>query len=216
MADEELLEEGEEKQDPEVENQEPEESAEEASSENDSAAEGEDAAELNAESEADVSEDAPEEAEASESEESPDESAEQSVDELAEQQMLAELERLETEGQASDGDSQEDTIMDVQQPDFPTFNKSATAAQEKNLDLLLDVNLPISIELGRTTMRIKDILALGPGSVVELKKLAGEPVDLLVNNKIVAKGEVVVVDENFGLRIVSLLSREERLRSLEE
>jgi len=154
-----------------------------------------------------------------------DHSADQSSDEHDEQQMLAELEKLEAEdkstgeygtGEELDAGNDEETMQDVQQPDFPVFEKSATTSQERNLDLLLDVNLPISIELGRTTMRIKDILSLGPGSVVELKKLAGEPVDLLVNNKVVARGEVVVVDENFGLRIVSLLSPEERLRSLEE
>ncbi len=205
MADEELLEEGEEKQDSEVKTDQAPESAAEASSENENAVDGEEAAEMSAESE--------EVAEAG-GDESQDGSEEQAVNELAEQQMLAELERLESEDQNED--NQADTVKDIQQPDFPVFSQSTTAAQEKNLDLLLDVNLPISIELGRTTMRIKEILALGPGSVVELKKLAGEPVDLLVNNKIVAKGEVVVVDENFGLRIVSLLSPEERLRSLEE
>lgn len=151
-------------------------------------------------------------------------SQEGSVDDLVEQQMLAELEKLESDDQ---GEAAEDnTILssdkgdfneqDVHIPEYPTFGKTTSATEQKNLDLLLDVNLPISIELGRTTMRIKDILSLGPGSVVELKKLAGEPVDLLVNNKIVAKGEVVVVDENFGLRITSLLSPEERLRSLNE
>ena len=80
----------------------------------------------------------------------------------------------------------------------------------------MDVDLPISIELGRTKMTISDILALGPGSVVELNKLAGEPVDLLVNQKIVAKGEVVVVDESFGLRITQLMTPEERLKALAE
>jgi flagellar motor switch protein FliN/FliY len=147
------------------------------------------------------------------------ESEESSVDDLVEQQMLAELEKVESEGSLGtvlSADKGEVNEQDVQIPEYPTFGKTTTAAEQKNLDLLLDVNLPISIELGRTTMRIKDILSLGPGSVVELKKLAGEPVDLLVNNKIVAKGEVVVVDENFGLRITSLLSTEERLRSLND
>ena len=83
-----------------------------------------------------------------------------------------------------------------------------------NIELLLDVRMPISIELGRTEMPISELLTLGPGSVVELDKLAGEPVDLLVNDKIIAKGEVVVVDENFGVRITMLMSPEERLKSL--
>ncbi|MFH1701053.1 MAG: flagellar motor switch protein FliN [Candidatus Zixiibacteriota bacterium] len=84
----------------------------------------------------------------------------------------------------------------------------------RNIDLLLDVKMPVSIELGRTSMAISDLLTLGPGSVVELNKLAGDPVDLLVNNALIAKGEVVVVDENFGVRITLLMSPEERLKSL--
>jgi flagellar motor switch protein FliN/FliY len=88
------------------------------------------------------------------------------------------------------------------------------ATSASNIDLLLDVKMPVSIELGRTDLPISEILTLGPGSVVELDKLAGEPVDLLVNDKIIAKGEVVVVDENFGVRITMLMSPEERLKSL--
>lgn len=90
----------------------------------------------------------------------------------------------------------------------------AKATSASNIDMLLDVKMPVSIELGRTDLPISEILTIGPGSVVELDKLAGEPVDLLVNDKIVAKGEVVVVDENFGVRITMLMSPEERLKSL--
>jgi flagellar motor switch protein FliN/FliY len=84
----------------------------------------------------------------------------------------------------------------------------------ENIDLLLDVELEITIELGKYELSIKKILDLAPGSIVELDKMAGEPVDLIVNNKIVARGEVVVVDENFGIRIVSLVSAEDRIKSL--
>ncbi len=87
----------------------------------------------------------------------------------------------------------------------------AEAASAGNLDLLLDVPLEMTVELGRSTRRVRDVLALGPGSVVELTKLAGEPVDLLVNGKPIAKGEVVVIDENFAVRIIEILAREERL-----
>ena len=93
--------------------------------------------------------------------------------------------------------------------------KAEPGAESKNLNMLLDVSLPISIELGRTVMAIEDILNLGPGSVVELDKLAGEPVDLLVNNKLLAKGEVVVIDENFGVRITNMVSPGDRIRSLQ-
>ncbi len=87
-------------------------------------------------------------------------------------------------------------------------------SSHENIDMLLDVELDVCIELGRTDLSIKRILELAPGAIVELDRMAGEPVDLLVNNKVVAKGEVVVVDESFGIRIVSLVSPEERIRSL--
>jgi len=102
--------------------------------------------------------------------------------------------------------------------DFGDF--SATEAMvptmdaPKNLDLLLDINLPVTIELGRTSMLIRDVLEIGPGSVIELQKLSGEPVDLYINNKHFALGEVVVIDENFGIRITELLSVEERIKAL--
>jgi flagellar motor switch protein FliN/FliY len=91
---------------------------------------------------------------------------------------------------------------------------TSTETFHNNIDLLLDVRMPVAIELGRTELPIAELLTLGPGSVIELNKLAGEPVDLLVNSKIIARGEVVVVDENFGVRVTSLLSPEERVKSL--
>lgn len=103
----------------------------------------------------------------------------------------------------------------VRQADFQQLSETADGKSVRNIELLMDVDLPVSIELGRTRMNVSDILALGPGSVVELDKLVGEPVDLLVNNKCVARGEVVVVDENFGLRITQLVSPEERIKNLQ-
>ena len=78
------------------------------------------------------------------------------------------------------------------------------------------LHLPVSLALGHTKMSISDFLSLGPGSIVELNKLAGEPVEVLVNYKIVAKGEVVVIDENFGVRITQLMTPEERLKLLSD
>ena len=98
--------------------------------------------------------------------------------------------------------------------EFGKFDRTESTGQPKNIDILMDVKLPVAIELGHTEMTIRDILNLSAGSVVELNKLAGEPVDLLVNNKTVARGEVVVVDENFGLRVTSLISPEDRIKSL--
>jgi flagellar motor switch protein FliN len=102
----------------------------------------------------------------------------------------------------------------VKSVEFGKFDRTESSGATKNIDILMDVKLPIAIELGRTEMTIRDILELSAGSVVELNKLAGEPVDLLVNAKIIAKGEVVVVDENFGLRVTSLISPEDRIKSL--
>lgn len=108
-----------------------------------------------------------------------------------------------------------DQQPEVKSADFQQLSSSNKDGGQRNIDLLMDVELPVSIELGKTKMNISDILALGPGSVVELEKLVGEPVDLLVNNKCVARGEVVVVEENFGLRITQLISPEERIKNLQ-
>lgn len=89
-----------------------------------------------------------------------------------------------------------------------------SSTSQQGIEMLLDIDLDVSIELGKSMLSIKRILELAPGSIVELDRMAGEPVDLLVNNKVVAKGEVVVIDESFGIRIVSLVSPEERIRSL--
>lgn len=85
---------------------------------------------------------------------------------------------------------------------------------QSNIDLLLDVPLQITVELGRTKMLIKDVLELGIGSVVELNKLAGESVEVFVNNKLIARGEVVVIDENFAVRITSIINPQDRLQAL--
>ena len=86
--------------------------------------------------------------------------------------------------------------------------------QPEKIEVLLDLSLPVSIELGRTKMLIKDILELGHGSVIEFDKLAGEPVDLLIYDKKVAEGEVVVIDEHFGIRLTNIIKTAERLKNL--
>jgi len=138
-------------------------------------------------------------------------SSSSSVDDEVEAAMLAELARAEAEDATRLAGTGSPTVQPVE---FDRFQRMQPTGQAQNIDILLDVKLPVAIELGRTEMSIRDILELGAGSVVELTKLAGEPVDLLVNNKIVARGEVVVVDENFGLRVTSLISPEDRLKSL--
>ncbi|NQT34122.1 flagellar motor switch protein FliN [bacterium] len=108
----------------------------------------------------------------------------------------------------------------VKKPEFEDFGEQAKAKtvvsteEQRNIDMLLDVSLPITIELGRTEMLIKDVLELGQGSIIELEKLSGEPVDLYVNDKKFARGEVVVIEENFGVRITELIKIDERLKAL--
>jgi len=104
--------------------------------------------------------------------------------------------------------------VSVQKPEFTPLFEQKTSGEVQNLDLLLDIPLQISVELGRAKKTIKDILELSPGSVIELDKLAGEPVDIFVNQKLIAHGEVVVIDENFGVRITNILDPRERLKRL--
>jgi flagellar motor switch protein FliN/FliY len=84
----------------------------------------------------------------------------------------------------------------------------------RDIDFLLDIPLEITVELGRKKMPIKDLLQLGQGSVIELEKVAGEPMEILVNNKLVARGEVVVVNEKFGVRLTDIISPSERINQL--
>ena len=104
------------------------------------------------------------------------------------------------------------TIQPVQ---FSSFDNSpAVTAEVKNLDLLMDIKLKLTVELGRTELSIKKVLELARGSVIELDKIAGEPVELFANGKLIAHGEVVVIEDNFGLRITSILSPDHRLKNL--
>ncbi|PID25818.1 flagellar motor switch phosphatase FliY [Sporosarcina sp. P7] len=103
----------------------------------------------------------------------------------------------------------------VQQAEFASFQAPSLKKEESNnLDLLLDIPLQVTVELGRTKRSVKEILEMSGGSIIELDKLAGEPVDILVNNRYIAKGEVVVIDENFGVRITDILSQMDRLNNL--
>ena len=86
--------------------------------------------------------------------------------------------------------------------------------KDRNLELILDVPLKVTVELGRSKMMVNELLNLGQGSVVELNKLAGEPMEVLVNDKLVARGEAVVVNEKFGVRLTDILSQSERVEKL--
>lgn len=106
--------------------------------------------------------------------------------------------------------------VNVQPVQFANLQNGAYGqVDENNLNLLMDIPLKVTVELGRTQKQIKDILELSQGSIIELDKLAGEPVDILVNNKLIAKGEVVVIDENFGVRVTDIVSQWDRIQKLQ-
>lgn len=119
-----------------------------------------------------------------------------------------------TQPQYNQGRSTQPTV-NVKPAEFTSFEPMQYQQQDiQNLDMLLDIPLQVTVELGRTKRSVKEILELSSGSIIELDKLAGEPVDILVNSKIVAKGEVVVIDENFGVRVTDIISQTERLNKL--
>ncbi len=108
--------------------------------------------------------------------------------------------------------AQEHASEDPNFKDFKGENK--TEGHPRDIEFLLDIPLDVSVELGRTRMQIKELLQLGQGSVVELEKLAGEPMEVIVNGKLIARGEVVVVNEKFGVRLTDIVSPSERIRQL--
>ncbi|MBP3952027.1 flagellar motor switch phosphatase FliY [Bacillus suaedae (ex Lei et al. 2022)] len=122
----------------------------------------------------------------------------------------------EQRGQQHLGGSQfQQRPVDVQPAAFSNFESpQLTNSESNNLNMLLDIPLQVTVELGRTKRSIKEILEFTQGSIIELDKLAGEPVDILVNQKLIAKGEVVVIDENFGVRVTDIVSQEDRIKNL--
>lgn len=109
-----------------------------------------------------------------------------------------------------------DRAVTVKPVKFASFEDLSQAQGEsnKNLDILMDIKLQLTVELGRTELPIKKVLELTRGSIIELEKVAGEPVELYANGKLVAHGEVVVIEDNFGLRITSITEPEERLKGM--
>ncbi len=96
--------------------------------------------------------------------------------------------------------------VNVQPAQFQAFDPGFNPMQQhENIDLIMDVPLEVTVELGRTTKSIQDILDFSPGTIIELNKIAGEPIDVLVNGKYVAKGEVVVIEESFGIRVTEII-----------
>jgi flagellar motor switch protein FliN/FliY len=122
----------------------------------------------------------------------------------------------ETDLEPTEGDAEENEGAEVDDASFSELQKIGTTSGsplDPKMDLLYDLQLPVSIELGRTNMLIRDVLKLGRGSVVEFDKLVSEPVDVLINGKKIAEGEVVVIDKHFGIRITTLVDSTTSSRS---
>ena len=124
---------------------------------------------------------------------------------------------VEDEG-AGEGEGAGETAVEEKEEVVDEEGSAETAGEESgepaSLDLILDIPLAVTVELGRSKMLINDLLQLGQGSVIELTKLVGDPLEVLVNNKLVARGEVVVVNEKFGVRLTDIVTPMERVKSL--
>lgn len=103
---------------------------------------------------------------------------------------------------------------EVQQHEFQDLKEEDKHSTERDIEFLLDIPVEITVQLGKSKMMIKELLQLGQGSVVELEKLAGEPMEILANSRLIARGEVVVVNEKFGVRLTDIISPSERLTQL--
>ena len=122
--------------------------------------------------------------------------------------MMKEMEQSSSSPQSGE------TVL-VESAQFPPLDPTPSSSdREKKMELLLDLTLPVSIELGRTNLMISEILNLKRGSIVEFEKLASEPVDILINGKKMAEGEVVVIEKHFGIRITNLAEATDRIKSL--
>lgn len=150
---------------------------------------------------------------------------EPAVVESADEEIVAETESIEStpdsetieiEGASTSEPFDPEKPVTVQPVKFASFEDSARNQGEinKNLDILMDIKLQLTVELGRTELPIKKVLELTRGSIIELEKVAGEPVELYANGKLVAHGEVVVIEDNFGLRITSITDPEDRIKGI--
>ncbi|MFN4224210.1 MAG: flagellar motor switch phosphatase FliY [Fervidobacterium nodosum] len=135
------------------------------------------------------------------------------------QKATSQTQKTPTQSVPSPSIPKEKTAVAAKPVQFEDFGKVPSAQEQtqvidERLQLLFDIPLNVSVELGRTKLSLKEIMELGVGSLIELDKLTGEPVDIYVNNKLIARGEVVVIDENFGVRITEIVSPKERLYGL--
>ena len=111
--------------------------------------------------------------------------------------------------------NQEDAVLETTKDEVKkTIKKNNEGENLQNLDLILDIPLEVSVNLGKTKLSIEELLKLGPGSIIELAKQVGDLMDILINNKLIAHGEVVVIEDNFGIRITNIVNPSERVKNL--
>lgn len=141
------------------------------------------------------------------SEDTEDQNNEEATDDWAE--AFAEQEQAEQ-------NTADDLIAEAEAASLPSLNDAGVkpASEDVNMDVILDIPVTIQMEIGRTKVNIRNLLQLNQGSVVELDRLAGEPLDVLVNNTLIAHGEVVVVNEKYGIRLTDVISPAERVQKL--
>ena len=137
-----------------------------------------------------------------------------SADEQGDDRAAAMAEQGAAESAATEEGGAEKAGYEKAEFDDLASQPVAQGAGEANLDVILDIPVTLSMEIGRTEITINDLLQLGQGSVVELERLAGEPMDVMVNGTLIAHGEVVVVDEKFGIRLTDVISPTERIKKL--
>ncbi len=128
--------------------------------------------------------------------------------------MNAEVDKKEDQNEESERPNSVNIEVDKIIDKIKVGDNSINKLKVQNLDFILDIPLKVTVELGRTKVYVKELLQLGQGSVVELDKLSGEPLEILINDKLIAKGEVVVVNEKFGIRLTDIISPIERIESL--
>lgn len=132
-----------------------------------------------------------------------------------ERRQMEEMEQAQSGGDSGESDGK-DSGEDYEKAEFGDLasGQEKSGDEDVNLDMILDLNVTLSMEVGRTQISIRNLLQLSQGSVIELDRLAGEPLDVLVNGTLVAHGEVVVVNERFGIRLTDVISPAERVRKL--
>jgi len=128
------------------------------------------------------------------------------TEEVVEEDKTPELELVK--------EKSEEEVIEVSKPKFNKLSEKETVKGKSNIDMIMDVPLELNVVLGRSRRSIKEILSLEPGSIIELNEAVEEPLDIFVNGKLIAKGEVVVIDEKFGIRVTNILSAKERVKKL--